>query len=256
MIIDEAAREGIDGPLSGPQFLASQEAFLSPKSQVENLRFLDLRPRTPIRLFDVDRPLTAHAVGLSVPKPPNLVAVDLCICRVLARIEQLLSVIQQIACRPKCKPRGAHIRGRGPVGDAEAHRLRLMRDDVHLLEARGGRVDGDEGEAVGGAIDVSALDDEGFRVGLVFDLSDVGGTVGVAEAVGLEVVGVEGAAANRQTKSVSGDLAFFEGCGGGQEAGGGGENGAGEEHVGDWDGRSGVMRFGEELGCCAYAGLV
>ena len=51
-----------------------------------------------------------------------------------------------------------------------------------------------EGEAVAGAGDVDARDDEQLGVFLVLDLAEPGGAVGVRELEGLQVVEVEAAA--------------------------------------------------------------
>lgn len=99
-----------------------------------------------------------------------------------------------------------------------------MRDDVGGLLAVGGRVDGLEGEAVAETVDAGAGDDEGLGVRLVFDLSEVGGVVGVGELEGLEVVGVEAGAGDGEGKVVGCGSLFDGGCGrGGGEGQGGGE---------------------------------
>ena len=103
------------------------------------------------------------------------------------------------------------------MGHREAYGLRLVGDDIHLLEAGGRGVDREEGQAVAGAVDAGALDDERFGVLLVFDLADIGGAVGVEEAVALQVVGVEAGACNAEAEAIVGVLASFEG--GGSHAG-------------------------------------
>ena len=68
-------------------------------------------------------------------------------------------------------------------------------------------------KAIGARLE--AVGDEGFRVCFVLDGAEVGGGVGVGEAKGLEVVGVEGAAVDGEADVVvSVVLAFGEGGGG------------------------------------------
>jgi hypothetical protein len=64
----------------------------------------------------------------------------------------------------------------------EADRLSLVRDDVGVLIAGRGAVDGEKAEAGGVAREARAGDDERLRVGLVFDLAEPGSAVGVEEA--------------------------------------------------------------------------
>ena len=144
-----------------------------------------LRSRTPITLPDLDGPLAAHAIRLAIAPPPNLIAVDCRIGSVLTRVEQPVPIVAQIARRAEAEARGPHAGWGAAVGHREAYGLRLVGDDVHFLEAGGRGVDREEGQAVAGAVDAGALDDERFGVLLVFDLADVGGAVGVEEAVAL-----------------------------------------------------------------------
>jgi hypothetical protein len=71
----------------------------------------------------------------------------------------------------------------------EADRLSLVRDDVGVLIAGRGAVDGEKAEAGGVAREAGGVarearagDDERLRVGLVFDLAEPGSAVGVEEA--------------------------------------------------------------------------
>jgi hypothetical protein len=181
-------------------------------------------PGTSIRLLNRQGPLAAHPIRLARTPPPDLVAIDGRLLRVLARVEQIVSVVRQDAIAVKGPARRAHA-GRGP-----ADRLRLVRDDVRLLEASRGRVDGQEAEPVGAAGYAGAGHDERLRVGLVLDLADVGGAVGVEEAQRLQVVEVEAPAADGEAEVAGGGLALLHdggggGCGGGDEGQGGGGEG-------------------------------
>lgn len=96
-----------------------------------------LRPGTPITLLNTKRPLTTNAVRLPITPPPNLVAVDSRLFSILARIEQILPIVEEIPCRPKRKPRSPDTRWGGPMRDAETYRLRLPGDNIHRLPTGG-----------------------------------------------------------------------------------------------------------------------
>lgn len=69
---------------------------------------------------------------------------------------------------------------------------------------------GEEGQAVRIASDPGARHDQRFLVLLVLDLADPGGAVGVGELEGLQVVGVEAAAADGEGEvSVARGLALL-----------------------------------------------
>ena len=182
-------------------------------------------PRTRIRRLDPQRAFTADAIRLPSAPPPDLIAIDLRLLGVLTRVEQIVTVVRQDAVAVEGEARGAHALWRAAVRRREADRLRLVRDDVGFLEAGRGGVDGEEGEAVRGG--GRAGDDEGFGVGLVLDLTEVGRRVGVGEGESLEVVGVEAAAADGEAEGRVG-LAGGEDGGGGGEGGEEGQSGGGE----------------------------
>jgi hypothetical protein len=161
-----------------------------------NVHACTSKPGTSIGLLNGQGALVADAVGLPCTPPPDLVGVDGRLVGVLARVEQIESIVGQDAVAVERPARRAHA-GRGPaVRDREAHRLRLVRDDVRLLEARRRRVDGQEGEPVAAAGHAGPRHHERLRVGFVLDLPDVGRRVGVEEPQGLQVVEVEAAAAD------------------------------------------------------------
>ncbi len=125
---------------------------------------------------------------------------------ILARVEQIQAVIPQPTITPEAETRRPHTRWCATVRNREADGLRLVGDDVHLLEAGGGGVDAEEGEAVGAGGE--GVGDEGLGVGLVLDGAEVGGGVGVGQAISLQVVQVEGAAIDVEG-NVAGSLALF-----------------------------------------------
>ena len=108
------------------------------------------------------------------------------------------------------------------VGHAEADGDRLVRGDVHLHGARGGLVVGEEADS-----SASGGDEEGFSLGLILDLANVGGGVGVGELAGLELVDVEDAEGllGEEQRLATGVLTFLQGCGGDEGQGGGEEGG-------------------------------
>ena len=154
-----------------------------------------LKPRASITLPDPNGSPARDAIRLAGPKPPDLPGVQLGLLRVLAGPEEVHAVVAQIAERAEVEGGGADARRRTTVRHGEADGLRLVGDDVHLLAAGGGGVDGLEGQAAG-----AAGDDEGLGVGLVLDLAEVGGAVGVGEVEGLELVDVEAAAADGEAE--------------------------------------------------------
>jgi hypothetical protein len=125
---------------------------------------------------------------------PNLVTVDGGLFGILARIKQIERAVGEDTITIESPARGPDALRRATVRYAEANRLRLVWDDVCVLEAGRGAVDGEEGEAVTGAGDAGARDDERLGVFLVLDLAEPGGAVGVRELEGLQVVEVEAAA--------------------------------------------------------------
>lgn len=158
------------------------------------------RPRTAISGMNVQRSFTRHAPReRGACHPVDLVGVHVTQITVLAGIEQIQAVVHQPTPQVESEPVGACPRRGRTVGNAEAHGFRLVRDDVHVLPARRGLVDGLERNAVPGrtaAVGRGAVDDQRLRVGLVLDPTQVGGTVGVEQAVGLDVVDVEIATAD------------------------------------------------------------
>ena len=148
-------------------------------------------PGTSIRLSDSQRALAAHAVRLPGAPPPNLITADSCLLGVLAGVEEVVSLVDEHAVTVKGPARRTYALWGCTVRRREADRLRLVRDDVCLLGAVGRRVDGEEAEAA-----IAGGHDERLRVEFVLDPAQPGRRVGVGELEGLELAGVEAAAAD------------------------------------------------------------
>lgn len=142
----------------------------------------------------------------------------------------------------------------------EADRLRLVRHDVRVLVAGRRAVDGEEAESVAVAGHAAARDDQGLRVGFVFNLyvcgldlglagiyggygmcaylADPGRVVCVEEFEGLEVTGVDEVTLNGKGEvSLSGLALKDDGGGGGgrgEEGQGGGSQSGDEHHFRAW----------------------
>ena len=165
------------------------------------------RSRTSVGLLNRQRALTAHAIGLPGAPPPDLIAVDGGLFGILAGIKEIVPVVGQDPILFKGPARGPHALRGAAMRGAEADRLGLMRDDVRVLVAGRRAVDGEKGETVAGAGNTGAGDDQRLRVFLVLDLAEPGGAVGIGELEGLQVVGVEAAAADGEGEVARGGLA-------------------------------------------------
>jgi hypothetical protein len=188
---------------------------------------LELGPSTALTLLNVNRASAVPARWPVPSNPPYLPTLDGFKTLILARIQQITSIVLQVATSVEPPPITPAPLRRSTVRHRPAQRLALTGPEIQILPSGGWGVDGrkgDSGAAVGGAVD-----QERFRIGLILDFAKVDGGVGVVEGIGRECASGEDAAGCGQWEG-SGVLAGIEGRGRGEGEGGGKGKEGGEFH--------------------------
>lgn len=154
-----------------------------------------------INFLEMNESLARNPIWFPAPPPPDLIRVDSSLCRILARVEAVQSVVGERPRAIEGEPTCPDNSGWHTMGGIEANGLGLVGNNVGLLTAVRGAVDGAEGqfipEAGGGA---GTADDEWLGVELVLDLAELGTVVGVVYVKALEVVNIQVAPRDGETE--------------------------------------------------------
>lgn len=140
----------------------------------------------------MDGSLARYSIRFPSAPPPNLVAIDGGLFRILTRVETVEAIVGERSRAIKGEPSCPGASRWGTVRHGEANLFGLVRNNIGFLASICSRVDGIEGEPISKANRYTrAAHNKRLRVELVLDLSKIGAVVGIVHVECLEVIDVE-----------------------------------------------------------------